>query len=194
MFPRLIAYVAMLVVCLSLPAAAQVMQSRTTADLNHRLGSGTQYGIIGVIPRGQWVQVVGCTNPVSWCQVSYANRTGWVSASYLIPRPGTAPPVPLPTPIPPGPFPPPFFPPPGFPQPPFPPPGQPGVITIVGTLTSEGVECPAMRGDNGRLYTLAGNVGPFRPGNRVRVTGRLAQVSFCMQGTTIQVQAIAPAF
>jgi hypothetical protein len=206
MFARLIAFVATLVACLSLPATAQVMQSSTTADLNHRLGPGTQYAVIGVIPRGRWVQVLGCTNPVSWCQVSYANRTGWASASYLYPRPGTTPPIPLPTPVPPGAFPPsfpapvfppgafppPVFPPPDFAQPPYP--GQPGGITVVGTLTSEGIECPTMRGDDGRLYTLMGSLGPFGPGSRVRVHGRLAEVSFCMQGgVTIDVQSVQPA-
>lgn len=59
---------------------------------------------------------------------------------------------------------------------------------IVGTLTREGVECPAMRGDDGRLYTLTGaDLGPIGPGDRVRVYGREAQASTCMQGTTISV-------
>jgi hypothetical protein len=105
----------------------------------------------------------------------------------------------LPTPVPPGAFPPsfppPLFPPPDFAQPPFQPPVQPGGITVVGTLTSEGIECPTMRGDDGRLYTLMGSLGPFGPGSRVRVHGRLAEVSFCMQGgVTIDVQSVQPAY
>ena len=187
----------------SMPATAQLSQSQTTADLNMRQGPSTRYAVVGVIPRGQWVQILGCSNPISWCQVRYASRQGWVSASYLYPRPGIVsplpPPFPLPMPVPPpwpgpSPFPPPF--PPPFPGPsPFPPPPfPPGGITVVGTLTNEGVECPAMRGDGGRLYTLSGNLGPFRPGNRVRVRGRVAEMSFCMQGTTIQVESIQPAF
>lgn len=67
-------------------------------------------------------------------------------------------------------------------------------ITVVGTLTTEGVECPALRSDDGRLYTLAGNVGRFRPGDRVRIQGRRVEASFCQQGTTIEVTRIAPAF
>jgi LysM repeat protein len=63
-------------------------------------------------------------------------------------------------------------------------------ITVVGTLTREGVECRALRGDDGELYTLAGDVGDFRPGDRVRVEGRIAEASTCMQGTTISVQRI----
>jgi LysM repeat protein len=63
-------------------------------------------------------------------------------------------------------------------------------ITVIGTLTREGVECQALRGDDGELYTLAGEFGDFRPGDRVRVEGRIAQASTCMQGTTIDVQRI----
>lgn len=68
-----------------------------------------------------------------------------------------------------------------------------GEVTVTGTLTDEGVECPAMDGDDGALYTLAGDLGPFGPGDRVRVTGEIAEMSFCMQGTTIQVEVIQPA-
>ena len=62
---------------------------------------------------------------------------------------------------------------------------------ITGTLSDEGVECPAMIGDDGRLYTLVG-VDPKRmqPGLRVSVTGEARQVSKCMQGTTIAVKSI----
>jgi hypothetical protein len=65
---------------------------------------------------------------------------------------------------------------------------------MTGTMTGQGVECPVMRGDDGRLYSLAGNTGPFGPGDRVRVRGEIAQMSFCMQGTTISVRSIRPAF
>ena len=63
-------------------------------------------------------------------------------------------------------------------------------ITVIGTLTREGAECQALRGDDGELYTLAGDFVDFRPGDRVRVEGRIAQVSNCQQGTTISVQQI----
>jgi len=67
-------------------------------------------------------------------------------------------------------------------------------VRVVGTLTREGAECQAMRGDDGRLYTLAGrNLGDFFPGDRVEVEGRVAEVSSCMQGTTIDVSRIRPA-
>lgn len=58
-------------------------------------------------------------------------------------------------------------------------------VTIEGVLTDEGVTCPALRGDDGELYTLAGDIGELQPGQRVRVTGEVAEMSMCMQGTTI---------
>lgn len=70
---------------------------------------------------------------------------------------------------------------------------QPGGdrVQVTGTLTREGVECPALRGDDGRLYTLAGSTGDFGPGDRVHVHGTLPDVSICQQGTTIAVESIS---
>ena len=68
-----------------------------------------------------------------------------------------------------------------------------GRLVVAGTLTREGAECQAMRGDDGKLYTLAGEFRGFRPGDRVRVEGRVAEVSTCMQGTTIEVSRIEDA-
>ena len=63
-------------------------------------------------------------------------------------------------------------------------------ITTTGRLTNEGVECKAMRGDDGKLYTLTGDLKGFRTGDRVKVTGRIAEISNCMQGTTLSVEKI----
>lgn len=62
-----------------------------------------------------------------------------------------------------------------------PPPGT--RVEITGTLSNEGVECPALRGDDGKLYTLTDpSSGGFRPGDRVHVAGEVAGMSLCMQG------------
>lgn len=61
---------------------------------------------------------------------------------------------------------------------------------VTGMLTDEGVECPALRSDGGELYTLAGDTGDFSVGDRVTVEGTIAEVSSCMQGTTIRVERI----
>ncbi len=70
-------------------------------------------------------------------------------------------------------------------------PAQPSPgIEVVGTLTREGATCPALRGDDGRLYTLAGHIGNFIPGDRVWVQGEQAEMSTCMQGVTIAIDRI----
>ena len=63
-------------------------------------------------------------------------------------------------------------------------------MRITGTLTTEGVECPAMRGDDGQLYTLVGDLGAFKPGDRVSIEGELMLISTCMQGQTIRLKSI----
>ena len=66
-------------------------------------------------------------------------------------------------------------------------------ITVVGRLTSEGVECQALRGDDGQLYTLLGDLGTLSVDARVRVSGERLEFSTCQQGITIRVQGITSA-
>lgn len=64
-------------------------------------------------------------------------------------------------------------------------------VNVTGVLTDEGVECPALRGDDGQLYTLnRGATEGFNVGDRVRVVGKVAEISFCGQGTTLDVLSI----
>lgn len=65
-----------------------------------------------------------------------------------------------------------------------------GSMQVEGTITDEGVECTALRSSDGQLYTLAGSSEALTPGDRVRVTGSVAEISFCQQGTTISVERI----
>ncbi len=65
-----------------------------------------------------------------------------------------------------------------------------GMVQRRGQLTAEGVECPALRGDDGVLYTLTGSLAEFKAGDEVIVEGTLPEASICMQGTTIQVVRI----
>ncbi len=60
-------------------------------------------------------------------------------------------------------------------------------VRVEGRLTAEGVECQAMRSDEGKLYTLTGDRKGFKTGDRVWVEGEAVQFSFCMQGTTLKV-------
>lgn len=67
-------------------------------------------------------------------------------------------------------------------------------ITVVGVLTDEGVECPALRSDDDQLYTLTPrDLHGFTVGDRVRVKGKVAELSFCQQGTTLEVSSIKAA-
>lgn len=66
-----------------------------------------------------------------------------------------------------------------------------GGVTITGIATSEGVECPAVRGDDGKLYTIVGkDIEKLEPGVRVKITGVVVEMSTCMQGTTIKASSI----
>jgi len=66
-----------------------------------------------------------------------------------------------------------------------------GAICVRGHLTDEGIECPALRSESQSLYTLAGDIAGFEVGDEVCVCGTAAEVSFCMQGTTISVTQIS---
>ena len=61
---------------------------------------------------------------------------------------------------------------------------------VQGVLTDEGVECPTLRGDDAKLYTLAGDLRGHEIGDRVLVVGTVAHVNFCQQGTTISISVI----
>ena len=68
-------------------------------------------------------------------------------------------------------------------------------VSLDGTLTSEGVECPTMRTADDKLYSLALRTpqNAFFPGDKIHVEGTIAQVSICQQGTTIEVEKLTPA-
>ena len=60
----------------------------------------------------------------------------------------------------------------------------------MGVLTDEGVECQAFRSDEGELFTLLGDLGGFSDGDNVVVCGTIAEISPCMQGTTLVISYI----
>jgi murein DD-endopeptidase MepM/ murein hydrolase activator NlpD len=69
-----------------------------------------------------------------------------------------------------------------------------GQSAVSGVLTNEGVACPALRDDAGRLYTLLGDLQGFVDGDRVLVSGSsAADRRICGQSETIQVFSIAKA-
>ena len=59
-----------------------------------------------------------------------------------------------------------------------------------GELTDEGVECQAFRSEDGQLFTLIGDLEGYGNGDKVVVCGTIAEISFCMQGTTLVISYI----
>jgi len=69
-------------------------------------------------------------------------------------------------------------------------PGQ--TVTMRGELGA-GTECPMLIVKPERRFSLSGDLGRFKAGDRVCVHGTVAQMSFCMAGeATIDVVSIAP--
>jgi uncharacterized protein DUF5818 len=66
-----------------------------------------------------------------------------------------------------------------------------GIVNVQGEVTAEGIRCAAVRGDDGRLYTLVGDPAlRLRPGDDVWIQGRVVQSSVCRQGTTLQIHQL----
>jgi hypothetical protein len=59
-----------------------------------------------------------------------------------------------------------------------------------GVLTDEGVECQAFRSEDNELFTLIGDLEGYGVGDKVVVCGTIAEISFCMQGTTLVISYI----
>jgi hypothetical protein len=66
-------------------------------------------------------------------------------------------------------------------------------VSVTGEILRSTATCPRLAADNGRIYTLTGDLEDFAPGDRVRVTGEIAEVSICQQGRTITVRRIRDA-
>jgi len=66
-------------------------------------------------------------------------------------------------------------------------------IVVIGTITAEGVECPALSGEDGKLYTLTGLPREVGVGERLQIAGERALVSTCQQGITIRVSRLTAA-
>jgi uncharacterized protein YraI len=67
------------------PAAAlAAVSGSVSADLNLRQGPSTDRAIITTIPKGAPVVIENCLEGLNWCRVSYAGRTGYAAARYLL--------------------------------------------------------------------------------------------------------------
>jgi uncharacterized protein YraI len=63
--------------------AVQAAPGYSTANVNIRSGPDTDFPSVGVIPEGDNVDVRGCLNDESWCDVIWEGNRGWVFSEYL---------------------------------------------------------------------------------------------------------------
>jgi uncharacterized protein YraI len=84
MFNRIWQAAAVAVGLMAVPVAAEAAsQALVIGNVNLRTGPSTQYYPIMVLPTGSQVQVYGCLDGYTWCDVSYYQERGWVSSRYL---------------------------------------------------------------------------------------------------------------
>lgn len=65
------------------PAFAAAVSGFVTANVNERSGPSTSYPPITVIPAGSPITIYGCLSDDSWCDISWNQNRGWMSANYL---------------------------------------------------------------------------------------------------------------
>lgn len=68
----------------SLPAAALAQEAYTNRTANVRAGPDRSYPIVAQLPPGVGLQVIGCIDDYSWCDVVFDDNRGWVYAGSLV--------------------------------------------------------------------------------------------------------------
>jgi uncharacterized protein YraI len=70
-------------VLLAIPFATSAQDAFTTRSVNVRAGPDTSYPAVATLGGGAPVQVMGCLDDWSWCDVGFEDNRGWVYAPYL---------------------------------------------------------------------------------------------------------------
>jgi uncharacterized protein YraI len=65
------------------PAVASAQAAYVSAPVVLRTGPDAGYPSIVTLPAGQQLEIYGCVNDWSWCDVSTGYERGWASAAYL---------------------------------------------------------------------------------------------------------------
>ena len=65
------------------PTAAFAAPGMVTTSVGLRAGPGSGFPIVDRIPEGSRVNIHGCLRGNAWCDVSWTDDRGWVSAQYL---------------------------------------------------------------------------------------------------------------
>ena len=80
---RLLGLAATIISFVAMAAAAQAAPGFATANVNLRTGPDIEFPSAGIIPEGTPVDVQGCLNDESWCDVIWEGNRGWVFSEYL---------------------------------------------------------------------------------------------------------------
>lgn len=67
------------------------------------------------------------------------------------------------------------------------------MVSVRGRITDDSGECPTLRDTYGQIYSLVGDLGGFRRGDRVCVKGRRIEFEGCDRGITLKVEWIGSA-
>ena len=70
-------------VLLAVPVAVSAQEAYTVRSVNVRAGPDTSYPVVSGLGAGAPVQVFGCLDDWSWCDVGFGYDRGWVYAPYL---------------------------------------------------------------------------------------------------------------
>ena|SRR6185312_12542722 len=71
------------VLVLAAPTSALAARGYATASVNMRAGPGTDYPVVTTIPDNARLNIHGCLSDHDWCDVTWRDNRGWVSANYL---------------------------------------------------------------------------------------------------------------
>lgn len=64
-------------------AAAHAAPGYSTANVNMRAGPDIDFPRVDLIPEGSLIEIKGCLNDESWCDVIWGGSRGWVISEYL---------------------------------------------------------------------------------------------------------------
>ena len=78
---RSLAVLAVALVAVGMPVAANAYQATTTSPVNVRAGAGSNFTRIATLPPGASLWVDFCKS--GWCAVNARGVTGWVARRYL---------------------------------------------------------------------------------------------------------------
>ena len=76
-------WLAFLFVATGTPALASATDAYVTANVNLRAGPDIGYPTVDLVRAGDGVNIYGCTDGWSWCDVDYRGERGWVAGTYL---------------------------------------------------------------------------------------------------------------